>query len=271
MAARVAVLGLGAMGSRIAQRLATAGFDVVTWSRSSTTPLARATSIAEAVTGADVVLSMVRDDEASTKVWGEAFLHARPGALVIECSTVSPARAEAWGAQAHQRGLLVLEAPVVGSRPQADAGTLVVLAGGTGEALERARPLLSTFAGAVHPVGRIGDGARCKLLVNGLFATQVALLGELFTGAARAGLDPARLLDVLGSLPVLSAAAKAAATGQLAQRFEPQFPIDLVAKDLRYATDAFTSEILTAVRRRFEAASAAGFGALNLTAVARLP
>jgi 3-hydroxyisobutyrate dehydrogenase-like beta-hydroxyacid dehydrogenase len=267
MGTRVAVLGLGAMGGRLAGRLSAAGFDVITWSRASTSALPRAASIEEAVRGAAFVVSMVRDDEASQVVWREAFGGMTRGSMAVECSTVSPARAVAWGAEAVERGVVPLEAPVVGSRPHADAGTLVVLAGGAPDALERARPVLAAFSSAMHAVGSVGDGARMKLLVNGLFATQVALLGELLAGAPRAGLEAKRVVEVLSTLPVLSPAAKAAADGMLAGRFEPQFPLALAAKDLRYAEAVFPSKVLTAVRGRFDDAVAAGLGEQNLTAI----
>jgi 3-hydroxyisobutyrate dehydrogenase len=262
---RITMLGMGAMGTRMASRLSTAGFAVTTWSRSRA-----ATSIAEAVKDAEVILSMVSDDDASRSVWSEAFAACAAGGLAIECSTVSARRAIEWGQEATARGLVALEAPVVGSRPQADAGSLTVLAGGSSEALARAQPVLAAISSTVHHVGPLGAGAHVKLLVNGLFATQVALVAELLSAAAHAGLDPSRVVHLLGGLPVTSPAAKGAAEAMVAGRFDPQFPFALVAKDLRYATEAFRSSLLSAARARFDAAVDAGLGEKNLTAVALL-
>lgn len=268
----ITFLGLGAMGSRMATRLATAGFAVTTWSRTSEGPLPRASSPEAAARGASTVISMVRDDEASSAVWARALEGLQPGALAIECSTLSPARVDTWAAAVRARGGVPLEAPVVGSRPHAEAGTLVALVGGDSHALEQARGPLGAMAGTIHHVGPLGHGARTKLLVNALFATQVAALAELVTTAAASGLEVERLAQVLSTLPVMSPAARGALDGMLLQRFEPQFPVALVEKDLRYAARLNPDKhpVLDAVYARFQAALDAGLGERNLTSVVTL-
>lgn len=243
---RVAILGLGAMGRRMALRLRAAKFEVVVWSRSSAPPelaeMVRATSPKAAAEGADVVLAMVRDDEASRAVWMDASAGATlglaKGALAIESSTIGPAWVEELRARVVETGAHFLEAPVLGSRPQADAGALIHLVGGDAADLERARPVLAAIGGAIHHVGPSPAGAIAKLAANTLFGTQVALLGELLGLARSAGIEPRRFVEVMSRLPVASPAAAAAAQAMLGSSFPPMFPIALVAKDFDYALRA---------------------------------
>lgn len=281
----IAFLGLGAMGRRMAARLIAAGHDVVVWNRSrvpADSPALDARSVAspaQAVQRADLVFAMVRDDEASREVWlapGRGALAAmRAQAIAVECSTLTPAWTAELAGTARRSGLEFIDAPVVGSRPQAEAGALVVLAGGTAAALDRARPALASLASAVHHVGPTPAGAAAKLLVNALFGVQVAALAELLGFARGAGLDLAALMSVLEGLPVLSGSARAAAAGMLAQRYEPMFPVELVAKDLRYALAASAAAggrlpVIGRTREVFEQAAVGGLGGENLTAIAKL-
>jgi 3-hydroxyisobutyrate dehydrogenase len=278
----VAFLGLGAMGSRMALRLRAAGVALRVWSRGG-----RAGELADvlapsprvAVVEADIVLSMVTDDEASRDVWieADALVGMRRGAIAVECSTLSPAWVATLAERAKTQGLSFVEAPVVGSRPQADAGSLIFLAGGEGAAVEAVRPTLLTMGSAVLHVGSPPAGAQTKLLANALFATQVAALGELLGVARHVGIDVDVLVKVLGELPVMSPSARGAASGIAAQAFAPMFPVRLAAKDLRYATALAARQgalsaapVLDLVTRRFEEAVARGLAEENLTAVAKL-
>jgi 3-hydroxyisobutyrate dehydrogenase len=282
---RIAVLGLGAMGRRMATRLVEAGHDVVVWSRSGVpeevTALRErgARSPRAAADGADVVITMVTDDEASRAVWEHAehgaLLGLRDGAIAIESSTLTPAWVSTLAARVGATGAEFLDAPVMGSRPQAQAGALVHLVGGDAEVLERARGVLAVMSNAVAHVGSTPAGAIVKLMANALFGSQVAMMAELLGLAAKAGLDGAVVVEALGQLPVTSAAAKAAAAAMLTGRFEPMFPTTLAAKDLRYAiataeTVGAAVPVVRGVRAVIEDAVAKGLGAENLTAVAKL-
>lgn len=282
---RVAFLGLGAMGRRMAARLVEAGLDVVVWSRSGVPGEASALrergtkSPRAAAAGADVVIAMVTDDEASRAVWEDpetgALLGLREGAIAIESSTLTPAWVSRLAARVRSTGAGWLDAPVMGSRPQAEAGTLVHLVGGDAAVLDRARAVLAVTGSALVHVGPTAAGAVVKLLANALFGAQVAVLAELLGLASKTGLDGAMVLEALGRLPVTSPAAKAAAVGMLERRFEPMFPTSLVAKDLRYAIATAEAAgaalpVVGSVKLRFEDAVAQGLGDENLTAVAKL-
>lgn len=282
---RIAFLGLGAMGRRMATRLVHAGHDVVVWSRSGVPAEASVLhgrgveSPRTATDGADVVIAMVTDDDASHAVWLDAergaLLGLREGAIAIESSTLTPAWVSALAERVHARGATWLDAPVMGSRPQAEAGALVHLVGGAAEAVERARAVLAVMGSAVLHVGPTPGGATTKLLANALFGIQVTAIAELLGLASKAGLDAAVLVEALGRLPVTSPAAKAAAGGMLAGRFEPMFPTSLVAKDFRYALATAEEAgadvpVVRGVSTLLEGAIARGLGSENLTAVAKL-
>lgn len=283
MSEKVAVLGLGAMGSRMAARLLDAGYAVSVYNRTAKAaePLVAlgatgAASPREAVQGCGVVIACVRDDEAARAIWlGEGGLSAlEPGSVVVESSTLTPACVSEIAAEAAAQGVIYLDAPVVGTRPQAEAGQLVYLVGGEREGLSRARPILEVLAGAIHYVGASGTGATLKLAVNALFTVQVAAMAEALSLASGSGIDRQAAFEVLGALPVTSAAAKGAASLMLAGKHTPMFPIELVVKDLGYveaaAEQAEVSVPITAAARAVYAqAQVEGDGGLNVTAVAR--
>uniref|UniRef100_UPI003564E9DF NAD(P)-dependent oxidoreductase n=1 Tax=Hydrogenophaga sp. TaxID=1904254 RepID=UPI003564E9DF len=234
----ITVLGLGAMGSRMASALLGGGHTVTVWNRTegkSVGLLAQgalwAPSPAAAVKHAQFVISMLRDDEASERAWfgnGGALAHMPKSAIAIESSTLSWAWTTALGRQAKAMDIAFLDAPVVGSRPQADAGQLVYLVGGETAVLDQASAILGCMGSAVHHAGPTGSGAVVKLIVNSLFGIQVAALAEALGFAAQAGTPPARLLEILGATPVLSTAAKGAGAGMLSGQFAPMFPLELV-------------------------------------------
>ena len=282
----IAVLGLGAMGARMATRLVAAGHAVTVWNRSpqATQPLrALGATVAStpriAVQGAEIVIAMVFDDAASRAVWLDENTGAlgglSAGALAMESSTLTPAWLQELGAAVTARGAAFIDAPVAGSRPQAEAGQLIFMVGGETAAIERVRPVLLQLGGALHHVGPLGSGAWLKLVVNSLFATQVAAIAEQLALLRAAGVDPERALAALKAMPVTSAAAGGAATLMLARNFAPQAPVDLIAKDLGYAVLSAgrvgaSLFITSAVAERYKAASAAGFGEENLVAVSKL-
>ncbi|WP_437552035.1 NAD(P)-dependent oxidoreductase [Sorangium sp. So ce367] len=282
---RVAFLGLGAMGGRMASCLVNDDIELKVWSRSGVPSWApslgafSARTPADAARDADTVFAMVTDDEASRSVWLDddvgALRGMRSGAVIVECSTLSPGWVSTLAGRAKDAGLEFIDAPVVGSRPHAERGNLTFLAGGDAAVLEPLRPILGRMGGAVKHVGASPAGAYAKLIVNTLFGVQVAALAEVLGFAARARLDTAALMQALEGLPVLSPAASGAATGVLARRFEPMFPVALAAKDLRYALEAAERvggdlPVSRGASEVFERGLAGGLRDENLTAVAKL-
>ncbi|MEN3111055.1 NAD(P)-dependent oxidoreductase [Uliginosibacterium paludis] len=283
--ARIAFLGLGAMGSRMAARLLAAGHALTVWNRSPQAADALvqagarlAASPADAAKGADFVIAMLRDDEASQQVWCDpaqgAFSTMSSDAIAIESSTLSPDGIRRLGAAAHARGIALLEAPVSGSRPAAEAGKLVYLVGGEAAVLARAESVLGVMGAAIRHVGPLGVGCVTKLATNALLGIQVSALAELIAWLQGRGVDPARVLQAVAATPVCSAVAQVLAGSMLQGDFRPQFPVELIEKDFAYLLSAIGSEAaaptLAATRAVFRQGIDRGLAADNMTAVIRL-
>ncbi|MEV0973707.1 NAD(P)-binding domain-containing protein [Microtetraspora glauca] len=266
----IAFLGLGYMGAPMARRLVNAGHTVTVWNRTpKDLPGATvAATPAEAVTGADLVVTMLADPDAVESVVRAALPGLRPGTVVVEMSTIGP-DAVARIRRSLPPGTGLVDAPVLGSVAPAREGNLVVLAGGSPEDLARCRAVLAVF-GTVREVGRTGAGAALKLaLMSALVPAQV-MLAENLAYAERMGVDRAAFLDVLAGTPL----------GALVQRLRPaieeepsetRYALGLAAKDLRLATAGVGAEqtVAAAARDLLDEAADAGLGSEDLTAVIR--
>lgn len=282
----IAFMGLGAMGCRMASNLLQAGHTLRVWNRTATAadPLVAqgamlASSPAHAAEGADMVISMVRDDEASRFVWCDervgAFTTLSAGAVAIESSTLSLAWVRELGTLAKARGLSLIEAPVSGSRPAAQAGQLVFLVGGEGHVLAKVQGALQAMGSAVHHVGPLGSGALAKLATNALLGIQVTALAEITGLLAAGGADVGKSLQAIAGTPVWAPVAHYLAGSMLNGDFRPQFPVELIEKDFGYALavvqgDALRAPTLSAAREVFQQAMAEGLSGDNMTAVVRL-
>jgi 3-hydroxyisobutyrate dehydrogenase len=282
----VTVLGLGAMGSRMAASLLKAGHQVIVWNRSAEPAHALQASGAivaatprEATQNAAFVIAMVRDDHASRTVWTDPEIGALAGmrsdAIAIESSTLTPTWTRELGQICEARGLAFLEAPVAGSRPQADAGQLIYFVGGQKATVQRAEPVLKAMGASIHHAGLIGDAALVKLVINAMFGLQVAGLAELLGMARNAGADVGKLLEIFCATPVASPAVKVAGGAMLAGNFAPMFPIELVEKDLDYVLQASRQvnsfmPLVQAVHHVLIEAAKNGLSESNITSLASL-
>lgn len=282
--AKIAFLGLGAMGARMAARLLAAGHDVTVWNRSAASAQKLAAAGARiaahpaaAAAGQAIVFAMLRDDAAAAAVWlGEdgALAGMEAGAVGVECSTLSLPGVQTLARAFDGAGRAFLDAPLAGSRPQAEAGSLVFLAGGAAHLVERLRPVLLAMGAAVHHAGPTGAGCLAKLYVNAMFGAQLALTGEFVGVFRKAGFDPAPIIAAYAETPVAPPALKLAAPAMLGDAFPPAFPIDLVAKDFALMARTGTAAeapmpVAAEVGRIFAAARAEGLGDLNATAIVK--
>jgi 3-hydroxyisobutyrate dehydrogenase len=281
---RVALIGLGTMGSGIAANWLKAGFPLNVYNRNALkardleadgAKLAR--SPREAAAEADVVLAIVSDDNASRDVWlGEAgaLTGARRGAIMIESSTVTPDWARELASNAASRGLRFLDAPVGGSRLAASSGKLKFFVGGDAETVEAARPALAAISAEVVHVGRAGAGATWKLVNNWLIAAQVATLAEALTFAERAGFDLRAVAPLILASSSASPIVQATLPRMLDRRFDnPDFALALMHKDTRYAIAEASRvglplDMLRGAESAFARAEARGLGDLDFSAVA---
>ncbi len=273
----VALLGLGAMGRRLAGRLAAAGFELRVWNRTPTVAhelaagderIVAAASPGQAVSGAVAVLVCVRDDDASAALWDEIEPALAPRAVAVDLSTLTPEHVRAL---ARRLGERFLEAPMVGSRPQVDAGQLRLLVGGSEQTLRLAQPVLAALGVGVHHLGTPGQAAVAKLAVNGLLAVQLAAAGELLGTAQANGLSPDALAELLAALPVTAPALARSLPRALAGDTSPNFPLDLVGKDLGYldGLPGGPRPVVGGTRASVDATVAAGLGSQDIVALAR--
>ena len=279
---KIGFLGLGLMGSGMAARLLAAGYPLTVWNRTRERagPLAElgatvAESPAGAAENADVIFSMLADDAACRATWlGEdgALESAREGAVLVECSTVTVSWVEELSEVATARGLTLVDAPVTGSKAQAAGGQLLFLAGGATVAVEKVAPVLRSMGRDVIHLGPTGSGARMKLINNFLCGVQIASLAEGLAMIERSGFDPAKAVGVLTQGAPGSPLVNAISARMMQRQYEPNFYLQLMAKDLQYATveaaeqgvDAMTGE---AALRVFERAVAEGLGEQDIAAV----
>lgn len=283
---QIAVLGTGAMGSRMAVNLLKQGHEVTVWNRGKEKlkPLVALGAIAAstplaAVQNADFAISMVRDDKASEQVWltkETGAIHGmKRNAVAIESSTLTVKWVIQLAQQFVDRDLSFLDAPVAGSRPQAEAAQLIYLVGGQATDVETATPIFDALGEATHHAGDIGSGTAVKLAVNTLFGVQAAAMAELIGFMRLCGIVPNKAVEILSATPVCSPVANALAEAMVAEKFSPMFPIDLVEKDLGYLS-ATAAEHQAAVpvgksaREVFQRAIAQGYGSQNITGVAQL-
>jgi 3-hydroxyisobutyrate dehydrogenase len=205
--AKIAFLGLGRMGHGMAGRYLDNGFTVAVWNRSRSKAddlVARgarwAASPAEAANGADAIVTMVADDEASRAVWlgkDGAAATAQPGAFAIECSTVSYRHALDLARELRSRGLVYIDSPVTGLPDAAASGKLTLLVGAEPADLESARPYLTPLSTIIRHFGKVGTGTVYKLINNLMGAIQIAGVAEGLAIAEQAGLDMKLVLEAL--------------------------------------------------------------------------
>jgi 3-hydroxyisobutyrate dehydrogenase len=281
----VALLGLGTMGAGMAANLLKAGFPLAVYNRSREKAegfAAQGARVAEtpadAVRGAGVILAMLADDAASRAVWlgkDGALAAAEKDAVLIDCSTVTPAWVAELAKAAEARGLEMLDAPVTGSRMQAAGGQLNFLVGGSAKALETVRPVLEAMSKEIVHLGPVGSGAKMKLLNNFLCGVQAASLAEGIAWLERSGLDADKAIDLLkrgapGS-PLI-----ASLSGRMMSRdYTVNFYLKLMAKDLHYAAMAAAEsgvDLTTATNAQclFDEASEEGYGEKDMSAVVEL-
>jgi 2-hydroxy-3-oxopropionate reductase len=244
----VAVIGLGVMGAPMAANLIDAGFDVVGFNRSPgkvEAHVARggrgAYSIAEAVDGADVVLTVLPDtpdvDLAVTGADG-VFAHAKPGALWIDSSTIRPDASVRLASIARDHGIRALDAPVSGGEVGAVDGTLSVMVGGDDADFEAAKPVLSAIGSTIVHVGPAGAGQVVKAANQLLVAGTLGLVAEALVFLDAHGVDADAAVKVLSGGLAGSRVLELKAANMVARNYPPGFRVDLHHKDLGIVTAA---------------------------------
>lgn len=281
---KVGLVGLGIMGSGMASVLLKAGFPLTVYNRSPerAVPIGAqgarvASTPKDAAADCDVLLAMLADDNASRQVWTTgvgALAGAKKGAILIECSTISPKWARELSILAAKQGCGFLDAPVTGSRAQASSGSLRFLIGGDKEIIQRADPVLKALGSEIIPLGPTGSGALMKLINNMICGVQIASLAEAVSLIEKGGLNLTEAVHVLTSGAPGSPLVRGITTRVIEGDPTVNFAVQLMLKDLRYASaegDSHEVELATvkAALRAFQRATEAGLGNSDIAAVVK--
>ena len=242
-------IGYGAMASRMGTRLAAAGYTILAYAPDHDGGEAadgvRYVETAQALAAdADIVLISVPNDDAleqATTGPHGAIAGARQGTLLIDLSSVSPGASARFAEAGAKAGLAVLDAPVSGSTPEAEAGTLLVLVGGDAADFERAAPIFSVIGSKAVHVGPAGQGSIIKLVINGIMGAGMTALAEAVGYGTAAGLDRDVLYQTLDGAAVISPHHKRKLAAARDGDFAPQFPTALMHKDLALLLDETAS------------------------------
>jgi 3-hydroxyisobutyrate dehydrogenase-like beta-hydroxyacid dehydrogenase len=283
--AKVGFIGLGIMGAPMCANVLAKGHDVTVYNRSreKMAPLLSAgargaSSVAELVERTDVVITMLSDPAAVWEVVAETagVLSAlKPGKTYIDMSTVSPESSREIGAMVRKIGADFLEAPVIGSRKQAEERTLVILAGGDPGVAERMDPVLLAMGSKVIYLGEVGHAAHMKLLVNQMVGTILCVFSEAALTGMAAGIPPEKILEVLQGSGVDCPILRIKGKDMLTERtFAAHFPLKHAHKDMRLAVLAgdaagVPTPVTAAAHQLFSIARARGFGEKDISAVLR--
>jgi 3-hydroxyisobutyrate dehydrogenase-like beta-hydroxyacid dehydrogenase len=241
---RVGFIGLGIMGSRMAASLRRAGHELTVYNRTRATAEAWAAehgagvaaTPAEAGAAAEVVITMVVDGDQVREVLlgpGGVAEGAAPGTLCVDMSTIAPSETRAIGSALAQRGLSLLDAPVTGSAPRAEDGTLTIMVGGEQSDFERAQPLLEAMGALVLHVGPLGQGEMLKLVNNAVAAANAATLAQALVVAKATGVDLKALVAVMGAGSGGSAMLALKAGPMIEHDYTTLFKLEHMLKDVR--------------------------------------
>jgi 3-hydroxyisobutyrate dehydrogenase len=244
----IGFIGLGIMGSRQAACLARAGFELTVFNRTRERADAWAaehgghvaSSPREVAERSDVVITMVVDGpQVEALLLGDdgAAAAAAPGTLFVDMSTIGPANARRIHAALAEHGHAFVDAPVTGSSPKAETGTLTIMAGGADADIARARPLFEAMGETIVHVGEVGAGQQVKVISNAVTAVNAVTLAQGLVVGRRTGVDLDALLEVMGSGSANSTMLQLKGRPMLTHDFEPLFKLDHMLKDVLLCLD----------------------------------
>jgi len=251
---KTAFLGLGIMGSRMAANLVGAGHEVTVWNRTAATaeafvarnPSAQlAPTPRDAAVGVEVVLTMVVDGPQVERVLlgaDGAADSADAGTLFIDSSTIGPSAARLLGDTLGNHGFAFLDAPVTGSSPRAEDGTLTFMVGGDRGEFERARPVLEAMGKVIVYAGALGQGQVVKVINNTVAAVNAATLGQALLAGAAAGADLDALVAVMAAGSGGSAMLDLKAAPMRNHDYSTLFKLDHMLKDVRLCLETVGSD-----------------------------
>ena len=273
---RAGVIGLGIIGSRVAKRLADAGFPLAVWSRSGKQlpglprPAVDLSSLAEAT---DILQVFVSDDAALRETIDKLLPSLQPRHVVLCHATVAPETVCAVAEAVAAHGAALLDAPFTGSRDAAAAGQITYYIGGDASALDRARPVLEAGAKAIIPLGAVGAASAVKIATNIMAAAAAVSLAEAICLLRAHGVDPAVLPSVLENNAARSGVTDLKLPCMLGEDFAPRFSAKNMLKDMRLAQQLGNQDansLTAAMARLYEETCRRGFGDEDFAAVVKV-
>jgi 3-hydroxyisobutyrate dehydrogenase-like beta-hydroxyacid dehydrogenase len=270
---KVAFIGLGIMGSRMAANLVKGGFELTVWNRTRATAeqfradhgAGLAATPAEAAASAEIVITMVVDAEQVEHVLlgADGVVETAPdGLLCVDCSTIGPSAARSIAERLAEHRVAFVDAPVTGSSPRAQDGTLTIMAGASGDDFERAKPVLEAMGSLIVHAGPVGHGQVVKVINNAVAATNTAVVGQALLVGAKAGVDLDALIEVMAAGSGASTMLDLKADPMRRHDYTTLFKLAHMLKDVRLCLEegqavgapfpfaALTREILTAAAGR---------------------
>jgi len=279
----IGFVGLGRMGRPMASNLSRKGFRLIVHdiNRDAIAELELlqakgARSVADATRESGIIVTMLPNSATVDQVVagvGGILDHARPGALVMDMSTVSPETTDSLARKAADKGVAFVDAPVGRLASHADRGESLFMVGAAPEDFERVRPLLEAMGNAIYHCGPVGTGTRTKLVNNLLAVASCQMNAEALALSQRLGLDLRRTLDVLYGTTAVNGQLKIAWPAKVLNGdTSPGFTIDLAHKDLSLIMEAANAVRLpmpmaAAAREAFSGARASGFGGQDFSAM----
>ena len=279
---KIAFIGLGIMGSRMAEQLLKNAVDMNLYNRTKEKIIhleklgaSLCDTPSEAVADADIVITMLSTPQIVEDLMiGKtgAIHHMKEGALWVDCSTVNPSFSKHIGSVCTQFGIQFLDAPVAGTKPHAEQAELVFFVGGNQESVKKVQPYFDLMGKKVMHLGDVGSGSSFKMLVNSMLAQSMIIFSEALTLGVKMGLDQSVLLDTLPNLVVAAPFTKLKSEMIRNDSYEVQFPLEWMHKDLHLATlTAFEHNhpmFLTNIAKElFAKAKSEGLGRLDFAAI----
>lgn len=281
---RVGFIGIGAMGTPMAQHLLEAGFPLTVYDKvpARTAAYRRrgvsvASSCADTARRSDVVITIigqVAEEMEAVMGAGGVLEGAHPGLILIDMSTVGIVASVKMAAAAQERGVAFLDSTISGSVGPAREGSLTFMVGGDPAALETVRPVLRAMGERIYHVGPNGAGSAMKVIVNLMIGMTVLAVAETLTLGRQAGLDPHQMLEILGQTAVSSPHLRNKGRMMIEGNFEPSFALKYMQKDfdliMEASHDLRTPLFASAVAHQvYTAANVAGYGDLDYSSVVK--
>ncbi len=279
---RIGIVGLGRMGSAMAERLAMQGFAVAGWTRSGLAPdkatalgISASIDLAALLDASDVVILALLDEAAVHAMLGELTAADLTGKLIVDTSTVSPETLRAHHDAMGRAGAALLDAPISGGPEMLLAGTVGLYIGGADKDFQRFLPVAEVLSNRIHHVGKLGDGASAKLVNNMMLMGLWQIMREAVELGGKAGLGRDKMIEILSGSPAASPAMRSRLPVILGETEAVGFPVSGVLKDMRVVLDlardlGVATPAIEAARASFENAAALGFAEADLGTMVRL-